>query len=175
MPCWNGIQPGVTTLDEAVSVLAANPSVSDYMVSPGKVSWWWNGEQSALLDDSGRAFHGRMEYALVNGQERITSVVLDTNVPMGDLRLTLGAPDSLTLHTIRPQEVQRAGIVYLASYDGLYAFTTLDCPMNVDEFWRSPSYIAFGAPNLAFEGENFQFQSLPDWFFRDQAPGCTAS
>jgi hypothetical protein len=63
--------------------------VADFLVSPGKISWWWNGDQSALLNSTGRAFHGRMETALVNDQETITSVVLDTNVLMGDVRLAL--------------------------------------------------------------------------------------
>lgn len=173
MPCWNGVQPGVTTVGEAVAILEADPTVADFLVSPGKISWWWNGDQSALLNSTGRAFHGRMETALVNDQETITSVVLDTNVLMGDVRLALGEPNSLTLYTIRAQETaQRAGVVHVADYGGLYVFNLLDCPMNVSDFWASPSYIAFGSPNLVFEGETFQTEGLPNWFFRDQAPGC---
>jgi hypothetical protein len=175
VPCWNGVQPGVTTVNEAVAILQADPTVADYLVSPGKISWWWNGEQSPLLDATGRAFHGRMEYALVNGQDTITSVVLDTNVLMGDVRLTLGEPEALTLYTVHGQETaQRSGIVHVATYGGLYVFNVLDCPMNGDDFWASPSYIAFGAPTLAFGGETFQLDRLPSWFFRDQAPGCAA-
>lgn len=175
MPCWNGVQPGVTSVNAAVAILQADPTVADVLVSPGKVSWWWNGEQSTLLDATGRAFHGRMEYALVNGQETITSIVLDTNALMGDVRLTLGEPDALTLYTVGSEdESLRSGIVHVANYGDLYVFNTLDCPMNVSDFWASPSYIAFGAPNLVFEGETFQLDRLPNWFFRDQAPGCAS-
>lgn len=176
MPCWNGIQAGVSTVHEAAALLANDPTVSDYRVSEGKISWWWNGDQSALLDATGRAFHGRMETAIVNGEETVTSVVLDTTVLMGDVRLTLGDPDSITLYTVPPQEAaQSAGIVYVANYDDVSVFTTLQCPMNVADFWQSPSYIAFGTPTLAFQGETFEFDSLPGWFFRDAAPGCMAS
>lgn len=175
MPCWNAVQPGLTTVQDAVAILEADPTVADYLVSPGKISWWWNGEQSPLLDSTERAFHGRMEYALINGQDTITSIVLDTNVLMGDVRLTLGEPDTVTLYTVGGEEsAQRPGIVHVANYGDLYVFNTLECPMNVDDFWESPSYIAFGAPNLAFEGETFQLDSLPNWFFRDQAPGCAS-
>ncbi|HLU10082.1 MAG TPA: hypothetical protein VK003_10485 [Oceanobacillus sp.] len=175
MPCWNGIQPGVTTANDAAAILQADPNVADVLVLPGKISWWWNGEQSSLLDASGRAFHGRMETAMVNGQETITSIVLDTNVLLGDVRLTLGEPDSLTLHTVASEDQsQRSGIVHVAHYGDLYVFNMLECPMNVSDFWASPSYIAFGAPNLVFEGETFEYDSLPNWFFRDQAPGCGA-
>jgi hypothetical protein len=175
MPCWNGIQPGVTTVDEAVQILQADPTVSDYQVTPGKLSWWWNGDQPAAFDTSGRAFHGRMEYATVNGADRITSIVLDTTIPLGNVQLTLGSPDAITLHTIQPQDAsQRAGIVYVAHYDALSVFTVLDCPMNVDDFWGSQAYVTFGTPALIFEGETFEVNSLPDWFFRDQALGCAA-
>jgi hypothetical protein len=174
LPCWNQIEPGITTTAEAVSLLQTDSNIADYHVSEGQISWWWNGDQSPLLDASGRAFHGRLETALVNGQERVTSMVLDTTVLMGDVRLTLGDPDSVTLHTVPGRDTtQRAGIVYVAHYHDLSIFTMLDCPMTVNDFWRAPGYIAFGTPNLIFEGETFEFDALPDWFFRDQAPGCS--
>lgn len=174
MPCWNGIQPGVTTVDEAVALLEGDSAVADLRVSSGQISWWWTGEQVPLLDSTGRAFHGRMETATVNGAERVTSIVLDTTVKMGDVRLTLGEPDSITLYTVQPPAAaQRAGIVYVAHYDGLTVFTTLMCPMSVDDFWRATGYLAFGEPNLTFDGEVFQSRTLPTWFFRDTAPGCS--
>ena len=172
-PCWNGIQPGVTTIDEAVAFLAADRTIADYQLTPGKLSWWWNGDQIAALDSSGRAFHGRMEYAIANGEDRISSIVLDTTIPLGDVQLTLGSPDSITLHTVRPQDAsQRSGVIYVAHYDALAVFTLLDCPLSVDDFWRSSAYIAFGRPTLSFEGETFELHALPDWFFRDLVPGC---
>lgn len=175
-PCWNGIQPAHTSVEDAVSLLAVDPSVADYQVTPGKISWWWNGDQPALLSASGRAFHGRMEFEQVDGEDRITSIVLASAIALGDAQLALGDPDSITLHTVRPQDAaQRAGTVYVAHYDTLSVFAVLDCPMNVDDFWKSPVYIAFGTPALIFEGETFQSGSLPEWFFRDQAPGCAAS
>lgn len=174
-PCWNGIQPARTTVEDAVSLLAADPSVADYQMTPGKISWWWNGDQPALLSTSGRAFHGRMEYETVDGEDRITSIVLASVIALGDVQLTLGDPDSITLHTVRPQDAaQRAGAVYVAHYDTLSVFAVLDCPMNVEDFWKSPVYIAFGTPALIFEGDTYQVGSLPEWFFRDQAPGCAA-
>jgi hypothetical protein len=174
-PCWNGIQPNITTLDEAAAVLEAGPYVADYQVTPGKLSWWWNGSQSALLDTSGSAFHGRMEYALVYGEDRVTSIVLDTNVRLGDLQAALGSPDLITLHVVQPQDAsQRAGMIYLADYDAVTIFALLNCPLNVADFWQTPVYIAYGARTFDFEGQTFHSNALPDWFFRDQAPGCAA-
>ena len=175
LPCWNQIEPGETAASEAITRLQANPNVADFHVTEGQISWWWNGEQPALLDDGGRAFHGRIETAMVNGQERVTSIVLDTKALMGNVRLTLGDPDSVTLHTVTGRDAaQRAGIVYMANYHDLSVFTVLDCPMNVNDFWHAPVYISFGKPNLVFQGETFEFSSLPDWFFRDQTQACAA-
>lgn len=183
MPCWEGIQPAVTSLDDALAILAEHPWVEDYYVTPGKVSWWWNGQQPPTLADSGRAFHGRMEYAVINDVPIITSIVLMTTVPLGDVRLTLGEPGAVRLYTVRPNDEtpRRAGIVYLETdyspaLPGLYIFNTYDCPMRVDQFWHSHSYVAYGLPSLVFEGELYELEGsrLPSWFFRDHAPGCGA-
>ncbi|MFQ3566140.1 MAG: hypothetical protein SNJ59_04000 [Aggregatilineales bacterium] len=186
MPCWEGIQPAVTPLDDALAILAAHPWVEDYYVTPGKVSWWWNGQQPPVLDDTGRAFHGRMEYATIDGVPVITSIVLTTTIPLGEVRLTLGEPGAVRLYTVRPSDAsnetpRRAGIVYLETdyspvLPDLYVFNTYNCPIRVDRFWHTHSYIAYGLPALTFEGELFELEGsrLPSWFFRDQAPGCGA-
>jgi hypothetical protein len=46
--------------------------------------------------------------------------------------------------------------------------------LNVADFWQTPVYIAYGAPTFDFEGQTFHSNALPNWFFRDQAPGCRA-
>ncbi len=183
MPCWEGIQPAVTSLDDALAILAEHPWVEDYYVTPGKVSWWWNGQQPPTLADTGRAFHGRMEYAAIDGVPVVTSIVLMTTVPLGDVRLTLGEPGAVRLYTVRldDETPRRAGIVYLetdysAELPDVYVFNTYTCPMRVDQFWHTHSYIAYGLPALVFEGELFELEGsrLPLWFFRDHAPGCGA-
>lgn len=176
-PCWHGIRPGLTTLDEAVALLEAQSDVESVRVSAGKISWWWTGEQNPIYDANGRAFDGRIETVFVEGETRVSSIVLNTTKPLGDYATALGDPDNITLYTVHPENnSQREGIVYVAHYEQfeLSVFNLLTCPMSVDDFWHSPSYVAFGQPNLVFEGDVIETETLPTWFFRDEAPGCGA-
>lgn len=175
MPCWQGIQPNATPVDEAVALLSAMPYVQDVQVSPNMISWWWTNDRPEVYQQTGRSFDGRMEVAMVNGTLRVTSIVLATNLQVGQLELSLGTPDSITLHTARAESARQGdGIVHVAHYGDMSAFNVLHCPMSVDEFWTSPVFISFGQPNLSFNGETHEVTNLPNWFFRDTAPGCGA-
>jgi hypothetical protein len=175
MPCWQGIQPNATPAEEAAALLNAMPYVRDVQVSPNMISWWWTDDRPAVYQQTGRSFDGRMELAMVNGTLRVTSIVLATNLQVGQLELALGTPDALTLHTARAEsERQGSGIVHVAHYGDMSAFNVLHCPMSVDDFWAASVFIAFGQPNLAFNGETHEVTELPNWFFRDNAPGCGA-
>ncbi|KXK21864.1 MAG: hypothetical protein UZ15_CFX003001242 [Chloroflexi bacterium OLB15] len=176
MPCWHGIQPGSTTVAEAVAALEQLPFVAEVRIVPGMISWWWNDFRPTVYEQTGRAFDGRIETAVLNGEERVISVVLQTTLTLGQMELALGDPDSRTLHTVHPDNDRQAdGVVHIAHYGSVNVFNILTCPMDVVDFWNSPVYVAFGTPNLAFEGDVFQSELLPGWFFRDTAPGCTSN
>jgi hypothetical protein len=173
MPCWQGIQPNATTADEAVAILEALPYVDDVQVSPSMISWWWTSDRPLVYDAAGRAFDGRIEVGMVNGEQRVTAIVLLTTLQLGQIQLALGDPDSITLYTVHPEDANRRdGVVHLAHYGDVTVFNILQCPMTVEHFWRSPSYVAFGSPTLVFEGDTYEVEELPGWFFRDEAPGC---
>jgi len=175
-PCWAGIIPGVTTAAEAVAILADHPWIDQVQESIGKISFWWNGQQPAILDDTGRAFHGRLEIRLIEGIERVASIVLATRAAFGDIQLELGQPDALTLYAIAGDDDTRAGVVHVGRYGGrgISIFNLLNCPVEVTDFWHAATFIAFGEPTLAFEGEKIENDAykLPDGFFAGRAPYC---
>lgn len=176
MPCWHGIQPGSTTVTEAAEILQALPFIDDVRVASGMISWWWSDSRPSVYVQTGRAFDGRIETAMINGEDRVTSIVLQTTMTLGQMELALGDPDSRTLHTVHPEnDRQSDGVVHVAHYGSVNVFNILTCPMDVVDFWNSPVYVAFGTPNLVFDGEVFQTETLPEWFFRDTAPGCSAA
>lgn len=179
-PCWQGIRPGETTADEAFDMLTANTWVMDVAATPGKLSWWWNGEQPGVYDDSGRAFHGRIELGDVDGIETVVAIVLETNVPYGDIALTLGDADGLTLYSVPETETTRSGVVQVANFEdnGIYAFTLLGCPLQVTDFWAAPSMVAFGQPTLAFQGaviHETDGGAIPTDLFRDNGAFCNTA
>ncbi|MCS7071235.1 MAG: hypothetical protein NZM00_07000 [Anaerolinea sp.] len=175
-PCWARIVPGVTSAGEAMAILETHPWIAQVHRSLDKISFWWNGQQPTLFDDTGRAFHGRLELQLIDGVERVSSIVLATRADLGTMQLELGQPETLTLHAITGGEDTRAGVVHVAHYPalGITAFNLLHCPLSVTDFWHAPAVIAFGEPVLAFPGEKIDQSTsrLPDGFFAGRAPFC---
>lgn len=175
-PCFAGITPGVTTAAEAIDLLEAHPWVAQVQPAVNKVSFWWNGQQPALLDDSGRAFHGRLEIRIIDGVERVASIVLASRAAFGDVLLELGEPDALTLHAVAASDDTRAGVVHVGSYAlrGITVFNLLECPVQVAEYWAANTFIAFGEPTLAFQGQkiNIDRYKLPDGFFAERGVIC---
>lgn len=175
-PCWAGIVPGVTSAAEAIAALENHPWIAQVQPSLGKISFWWNGQQPALFDDTGRAFHGRLELGLIDGVERVVSIVLATRALLGDVQLTLGQPDALTLFAVAASETTRAGVVHVGEYTtrGITAFNLLSCGLDVADFWSTSTFIAFGTPTLAFAGERYDSSvyALPAGFFADHGPVC---
>jgi len=57
LPCWQGIVPGITTRDEALTILRDSPLIQgesllsqDFAADPGGVGWDWRGSISSLED-----------------------------------------------------------------------------------------------------------------------------
>jgi hypothetical protein len=94
-PCWGGIRPGATRLDDAVSTLRATGFIEDLNIDldqetdSGVVQWRWNGAQPHWIDER---IAGRMT---VSGG-LITDISFATQLTLGDFRLSFGAPDSVS-------------------------------------------------------------------------------
>lgn len=150
---WAGIRAGETTLNDALAILDAHPWVGDVQMRGSLVSWWWNGQQPAWLSDANRTFHGRIETALVEGETVVASLVLATHVALGDIALSLGDADVTTLYSIGGDGL-REGVAHVAEYRArdMVVFNLLDCPTTTADLWNAETYIAFGKPQLGFEG-----------------------
>ncbi|NDJ59994.1 MAG: hypothetical protein GYB67_02650 [Chloroflexi bacterium] len=92
-PCWQGIQPGETSIDEAVALLAAHPWVAAIAPLPPGVAGTahqyrlvWSGAQPAYID-GGRPGH------IYGSDQGIEGVILWTTLRFGDLWMQLGPPD----------------------------------------------------------------------------------
>src|SRR5690606_1648114 len=95
MPCWQGIQPGKTSLDEAIALLERSPWVSEIYPALNSVDWEWNGAQPALDGDtSGWQLQGRMQF---DQDDTIMNVVMRTRLSFRALWMALGTPDRVML------------------------------------------------------------------------------
>ncbi len=94
MPCFMGIHPGVTPVDEAVQILVHSNWVSRIKIlddvyqkttTPKRlVLWDWSGKQPAWIQDD------EAELAATDG--RVTEITIAMDVRLMDMMLILGLP-----------------------------------------------------------------------------------
>jgi hypothetical protein len=90
-PCFIGIRPGLTTLDEARGLLERHAWVSgatlyrDTGGQPRNMTWDWNGLAPAALDSAG---------VLTIANNRVLTLSLRTRISFGDWWLVFGQPAS---------------------------------------------------------------------------------
>ena len=96
-PCFMGIQPGVTTVDEALSRLQASAWVETvYYIGEGlsspDVQWDWNGTAPDVFSQPAISYGGGLgiEHGVVQYIE------IKTEVALGDAWLYWGAPENYT-------------------------------------------------------------------------------
>ncbi len=98
LPCWQGITPGATTIDEAVALLEANTWVegitrTDSPPSTALVNWTWSSDYPY---GSGST---EPPPTLIGRGGVVWQVYLPTNLRFGDVWALLGAPDGGTVET----------------------------------------------------------------------------
>jgi hypothetical protein len=84
-PCFIGIRPGVTTVDEAVELLSSHEWVGGIDVDLLAIRWRWTGAQPAWID-------AREPAQIWLDGERVTGIEFKTRLTLGDMRLTFGEP-----------------------------------------------------------------------------------
>jgi hypothetical protein len=174
MPCFIGVQPGVTTWDDSIGILESNQWVEGVYTAANTIDWLWNGRQPAIFDTSSQFFQGRVEFGNIDDSHRITTIAIKSTLTFGDLWLVLGRPDRVTLYAPNAAPPSMA-IYYAALYEryDLYVFNLLVCPIRRDDFWNKTVYVAFGKPHLPYEPTTeLTPDGSPDWFFHNETLGC---
>lgn len=89
-PCFMGIQPGLTTTDEAIRLLNAHPWVAAVDVPASRslvtVRWEWSGQQPQTID---AAVPGEIR---LFSDQRVSMIQVSTHVPLERMRLSFGLP-----------------------------------------------------------------------------------
>lgn len=164
LPCWAGMTPGQTRLEDAIALLKAHPWVARQQVdadisSPNRAGalWWeWNGRQSGYID-------GLRDGRLAMENNVIQYIVLQTTVPMGDVQALLGLPER--------GMIARAGtypdhVFVYAVYDGLSVRSRVACPVLASDLWHAPVQLTLAPEHTAAA---FTTYDLAAWL---QSPPC---
>lgn len=166
LPCWYGIRPGETRMEDAIAILRAHPWVARQMVdadisSPNREGalWWrWNGSQPAYID-------GARDGRLAMRGNIVQYIVLPTTIPMGDIHVLFGRPE----RGMMARSGEYPGMVYLyAVFGGVQARNAAACPVWVADIWRAPVQL-----NLTpiTDAAAFRTYDLPRWL---RHPPCGA-
>jgi hypothetical protein len=133
-PCWLGIRPGVTTVDEALALLHAHEWVAGVRQSGVFYDLQWSGSQPAWID-SGFHSHFRANGRLVD------AIRIRTTLPNGLIFALLGQPDSGVINT----PLNQAGLRHTARYEhsGAEISSLTACPMRRDSVWHTPVEVRY--------------------------------
>lgn len=140
-PCFMGIKPGVTTVDEAIEILQAHEWVAEVAstafnrLGMQRIEWRWRGDVSPLLepDDIPRS-GGR----LIANEGVVQYVEFLTRIRTGEAWLMLGKAQNYTslLQTGGPIGGPKPPNPISAIYSNLVFIAWTDCPYQRN-FWNA--------------------------------------
>lgn len=142
-PCFLGIQPGITTAEEALALLRASQWVESASIAyrdsdyGGGAVWSWTKQASPLLGKK----QGGFVTSPRNGVQVIDLLRITTVVASGDAYLTLGiSPYTMIGETGMRDEA------YVARFypeHGISVWSNFRCPSLNDHIWGRPIMVQF--------------------------------
>jgi hypothetical protein len=166
MPCFIGIRPGITRLDDAVAILRTHEWVGE--VTPavyhrgdtvsGFIYWFWNGQQPVVLG-------GNSQQTLRIEDGVVQDISIYTNIALADAWLLYGLP-SRAIVAFRPSTTQGEIILNSNGYPelGLAVVSNPPCPTSLNTFWESPILMSFGVlPEISIMPANNVLRSVVYW------------
>jgi hypothetical protein len=173
MPCFLGIQPGVTSVDEAVILLSDHPWIERVFVERRPLVhylyWTWNGSQPDFVDDP----RSRMPPHLWAQNRIVQYIALPTDIPYADLFTLWGTPDGGRFDASRFRDSSgfRSNANHAAAYFNgqVLIDTDVHCPIEERRFWESTVMLTYYAtPNTRGVLETYR---LADWLYGSECAG----
>ena len=135
MPCFMGIQPGVTMGADAIRILHENAWVDSESISIYEdttrsflwANWSWSKSSPAALRDTAYFIYAPQRDGIVKMMQ------IRTTIPVGDLKVMFGKPDEESLNQV--------GYVALYRREGFFVRHVTVCQF----FWDQPADLIFVA------------------------------
>ena len=149
-PCFMGIRPGVTSVEQALALLHQNDGVQIIKVDPTEVngspsqitriSWSWNptsSQLSRLIDTQKRG--------VINISDgKVYEIEVETSIRLGDYWLLDNAPKE---YNLRPIGTRDAGniliILFIDERSSTILKGTKRCPYDSSRVWQTGMSISF--------------------------------
>jgi len=132
-PCFMGIRPGVTTMDETLAILKANKWIDNIRTHAGTIEWTWSDLSPDIVD---RRYPGYVQLSNVPSELCcVGSLKFNSRFTLGDLYLLLGRPPRTNL--VRGTTSTYALVSISYSEQRIRLFTSIDCPSNRQKVWQA--------------------------------------
>ena len=156
MPCFLGIQPGVTTAAEAIGILRQHPWIKqlhlDPDISPRQrpiAMWWqWSGQQPDYVATGSNGM-------LVSANDIVAMIAIQTTVPYGDVWTTFNQPNSGTI-VLSGKSLTHSAIYSENRFEVRFL---LACPLRSTSFWNAPVQLWLTTP----DADSYGSYALADW------------
>jgi hypothetical protein len=144
-PCFQGIRPGVTTAEEALTILNSSPLVHHVQVGDHVVWWDWDERLAAYVYIHATGVNHPWLTSDTNDVVDRVSVI--SSVPFVDLWILFGKPDRGYIDGVYNQVsgISFAAVTHVAAYDAphLELQMALTCPVR--DFWSVPARMVWWA------------------------------
>jgi hypothetical protein len=157
-PCFLGIRPGITTVDNALAILENHAwvtGVDAHFISPrnptdhyqGWVYWDWKADAPVWFRSASNVLRGHAGvFDTLDGL--VVDITIVTNIPFGSIRLALGKPSgyglSFTNVIISKGVFRSASLRYRDAYLDRHIQTeAISLCQDTAQVWFKPSAITF--------------------------------
>jgi hypothetical protein len=135
-PCWQGIRPGETTLDEAITLMQRRAWVDKIRfhrgmaMDTGMLIWSWGEGRPALVN-------AHKDGLMWIERNIVANIQIGMTARLGDVWLTLARPDGMTTTSTSAMPPQ---VVSAASYklNSILIIAPVLCPARQRAFWYAP-------------------------------------
>ncbi len=149
-PCFMGIQPGITSVEQALALLQQNDGVQIIKVDPTEVngsasqiqriSWSWNTTSSQLSP-----FIDTQKSGVINVSDgKVYGIDVETSVKLGDYWLVENAPKEYNLRSIGTSTSGNLLMVlFVDGPSGVILKGTKRCPYFSSRLWQLKMSLSF--------------------------------
>lgn len=152
MPCWQGIQPGVTRADEAVEILAGHvwggevvTNYYDAAAGSGIIGWTFPDDRLIEIE---RFRNVRLH---VRGGV-VYTISLPPRIPFSDVWMTYGTPSGAEWLIVDRLNAAGFRLEQNFAYEnaGVYVSNRTRCPATLAELWGAASNVQIGEPVYSY-------------------------
>lgn len=157
MPCFLGIRPGVTHVDEALARLRGSAWISNVRMNASgsgyaEIRWDWSGAQSSLIDVTRPAritFYWDTEDSGITRPEDaiIETLSFYTHIRMYNAQAWFGDPDAGSAN-FRQDDLVGYTVAYHRPPSTLEISAALTCPMNLLAYWDAQTRISMSIGHI---------------------------